>query len=103
MFLTARGEEVDRIVGLELRRGRLRRQAVQPARAGRACEGRPAAAKREVETTEEVAIRDLRLDPRGLRMSASVAAPVELSALEFKLLYFLSRPPPADLQPRATA
>ena len=35
IMLTARGEEVDRVVGLELGRGRLRRQAVQPPGASR--------------------------------------------------------------------
>ena len=44
LMLSARGEEIDRVVGLESWRGRLHRQAVQPARiAGEVA--RPAASR----------------------------------------------------------
>jgi DNA-binding response OmpR family regulator len=46
IFLTARDDEVDRVVGLELGRRRLRDQAVQPAGAGGPGEGGAAAHQR---------------------------------------------------------
>ena len=43
MMLTARGEDVDRIIGLEIGRRRLPREAVQPARTRGAHSRHPAA------------------------------------------------------------
>ncbi len=92
IFLTARGEEIDRIVGLEIGaddyvvkpfsprelvarvKAILRRQERRPAEA------------------EVVEIRELRLDSRTQDVSVRGAA-VELSALEFKLLHFLASHP----------
>ena len=45
LMLTARGEDIDRIVGLEVGRGRLPDEAVQPSRDGRARQGHPASSR----------------------------------------------------------
>jgi two-component system alkaline phosphatase synthesis response regulator PhoP len=92
IFLTAKGEEVDRIIGLELGaddyvvkpfsprellarvRAVLRRKELPPAR------------------KEVIEVRDLRLDSRTHEVAVR-GRPVELSSLEFKLLHFLASNP----------
>jgi len=92
IFLTARGEEVDRVVGLEIGaddyvvkpfspRELVARASAVLRRQGRA--GEPA---------DAVQVRGLRLDPRTQDVTVG-GAPVELSALEFRLLYFLASHP----------
>jgi phosphate regulon transcriptional regulator PhoB len=88
IILTARGEEVDRIVGLELGADDYvvkpfsPRELVARAKAVLRRQARP------VEKEEVVEIRGLRLDPRTQDVTIQ-GKPVELSALEFKLLHFL--------------
>jgi phosphate regulon transcriptional regulator PhoB len=88
IILTARGEEVDRIVGLELGADDYvvkpfsPRELVARAKAVLRRQARP------VEKEEIVEIRGLRLDPRTQDVTIR-GKPVELSALEFKLLHFL--------------
>jgi two-component system phosphate regulon response regulator PhoB len=92
VFLTAKGEEVDRVVGLELGaddyvvkpfspRELLARIKAVLRRQGRAAEA-----------AEVIAIRDVRLDPRTQDVTVR-GTPVELTTLEFKLLYFLASHP----------
>jgi phosphate regulon transcriptional regulator PhoB len=92
VFLTARGEEIDRIVGLEIGADDYvvkpfsPRELVARVKAVLRRQGRAA------EPEETVAVRDLRLDARTQDVTVR-GAPVELSALEFKLLYFLASHP----------
>ncbi len=92
VFLTARGEEIDRIVGLEIGADDYvvkpfsPRELVARVKAVLRRQGRAA------EPEESVAVRDLRLDARTQDVTVRGAA-VELSALEFKLLYFLASHP----------
>jgi phosphate regulon transcriptional regulator PhoB len=92
VFLTARGEEIDRIVGLEIGADDYvvkpfsPRELVARVKAVLRRQGRSA------EPEETVAVRDLRLDARTQDVTVR-GAPVELSALEFKLLYFLASHP----------
>jgi two-component system phosphate regulon response regulator PhoB len=92
IFLTAKSGEVDRIVGLELGaddyvvkpfspRELLARIKAVLRRQGRADEA-----------AEVIAIRDVRLDPRTQDVTVR-GTPVELTTLEFKLLYFLASHP----------
>ncbi len=90
VFLTARGEEIDRIVGLEIGADDYvvkpfsPRELVARAKAILRRQTRSA----DTEKAEAVEVRGLRLDP--LTQDVSVRGkPVDLSALEFKLLYFL--------------
>ncbi len=93
IFLTARGEEIDRIVGLEIGADDYvvkpfsPRELVARAKAILRRQERGAA-----ELTEVVEIRGLRLDARTQDVSVRGAA-VDLSALEFKLLHFLASHP----------
>ena len=92
IFLTARGEEIDRIVGLEIGADDYvvkpfsPRELVARVKAILRRQGRAA------EPEETVEVRELRLDARTQDVSVRGAA-VELSALEFKLLYFLASHP----------
>jgi two-component system phosphate regulon response regulator PhoB len=93
IFLTARGEEIDRIVGLEIGADDYvvkpfsPRELVARAKAILRRQERGAA-----ELVEVVEVRGLRLDARTQDVSVRGAA-VDLSALEFKLLHFLASHP----------
>jgi len=92
VFLTARGEEIDRIVGLEIGADDYvvkpfsPRELVARVKAILRRQARPA------EKSELVEIRGLRLDARTQDVTVR-GNPVQLSALEFKLLYFLASHP----------
>ncbi len=92
IFLTARGEEVDRVVGLEIGADDYvvkpfsPRELVARVRAVLRRQGRAG------EPADAVQVRGLRLDPRTQDVTVG-GAPVELSALEFRLLYFLASHP----------
>jgi phosphate regulon transcriptional regulator PhoB len=92
IFLTARGEEVDRVVGLEIGADDYvvkpfsPRELVARARAVLRRQGRAE------DTADAVQVRGLRLDPRTQDVTVG-GAPVELSTLEFRLLYFLASHP----------
>jgi len=92
IFLTAKSEEVDRIVGLELGADDYVVKPFSPRGLLARIKAVLRRGERVAETTGAIAIRDLRLDPqtqdvvvRGTR--------IELTALEFKLLYFLASHP----------
>ncbi len=110
LMLTARGDEADRIVGLEMGAddylpktfsprellARLRavtrrtRPTAPPASASAAT---PASAGSATGGEEpEVVVRELRLDP-GTRMASLAGAPLLLTAVEFDLLFSLARSP----------
>ncbi len=89
VFLTARGEEVDRIVGLEIGADDYVVKPFSPRELVARVKAVLRRQSRTVESTEAVEIRGLRLDPRTQDVAVR-GAPVELSALEFKLLYFLA-------------
>ncbi len=89
VFLTARGEEVDRIVGLEIGADDYVVKPFSPRELVARVKAVLRRQSRNVESTETIEIRGLRLDP--LTQDVAVrGSPVELSALEFKLLYFLA-------------
>lgn len=92
IFLTAKGEEIDRVLGLELGADDYvvkpfsPRELVARVRAVLRRQTRP------TEKLEVVEIPGLRLDARTQEVAARGEA-VELSALEFKLLHFLASHP----------
>ncbi len=93
VMLTARGEEVDRIVGLELGADDY---VVKPFSPRELVARAKAILRRNARVAEAagtpIEIRGLRLDP--LTQDVTVGGnPVELSALEFKLLYHLASHP----------
>jgi len=89
VFLTARGEEVDRIVGLELGADDYVVKPFSPRELVARVKAVLRRQSRSIENTETVEIRGLRLNP-GTQDVTVRGEPIELSALEFKLLYFLA-------------
>jgi phosphate regulon transcriptional regulator PhoB len=88
IFLTAKGEEVDRILGLELGADDY---VVKPFSPRELVARVKAILRRQVRPTEKLEVvgtRDLRLDSRTQEVNVR-GKPVELSTLEFRLLYFL--------------
>jgi len=92
IFLTAKGEEIDRVLGLEIGADDYvvkpfsPRELVARVRAVLRRQARP------VEKLEVIEVPGLRLDARTQEVTARGEA-IELSALEFKLLYFLASHP----------
>ncbi len=92
IFLTARAEEIDRVLGLELGADDY---VVKPFSARELVARVKAVLRRQeraVEKTELVDVGDLRLDSSTQEVTVR-GRPVELSALEFKLLHFLASNP----------
>jgi phosphate regulon transcriptional regulator PhoB len=92
VFLTARGEEVDRIVGLEIGADDYVVKPFSPRELVARVKAILRRQTRESEATDAVEIRGLRLNPGTQDVTVRGEA-VELSALEFKLLYFLAAHP----------
>jgi two-component system phosphate regulon response regulator PhoB len=92
IFLTAKGEEIDRVLGLELGaddyvvKPYSPRELVARVKAVLRRQSRPS------ERAEVVEIRDLRLDARTQEVVVRSEA-AELSTLEFRLLHFLASHP----------
>src|SRR5579884_3660419 len=89
IFLTAKGEEIDRVLGLELGADDYVVKPFSP----RELVARIKAVLRRQERKEErptfIETRDLRLDPRTQEVIVR-GQPIELSTLEFRLLHFLA-------------
>ena len=92
VFLTARGEEIDRIVGLEIGADDYVVKPFSPRELVARVKAILRRQARAAEKGEVVEIRGLRLDARTQDVSVRGSA-VELSALEFKLLHFLASRP----------
>ena len=88
IMLTARGEDVDKIVGPRTRCRRLRREAVQCRRAGRQDASHHASRPLDVHSARADPDRALSLDPAA-RTVTKDGEPVELAAKEFDLLHHL--------------
>ncbi len=93
IFLTARGEEVDRVSGLEIGADDYVVKPFSPRELVARARAVLRRNLRSPEKTEEVIeVRGLRLDPATHDVTVD-GAPVQLSSLEFKLLYFLASHP----------
>ena len=92
VFLTARGEEIDRIVGLEIGADDYVVMPFSPRELVARVKAILRRQARGAEKGEVVEIRGLRLDARTQDVSVRGSA-VELSTLEFKLLHFLASRP----------
>ena len=95
VFLTAKGEEIDRVVGLRARRRRLRHETVQPARARAAGQGAAEAGR-----SRGTASHARRSWPETCGSTGSATksrdrqeGAVDLTATEFKLLAHLMEYP----------
>jgi two-component system alkaline phosphatase synthesis response regulator PhoP len=92
LMLTARGEEADRVVGLELGGDDYVTKPFSP----RELVARVKALLRRVEPAgapeKSIEIGPLRIDPAAYRVTRA-GKPVPLSTLEFRLLYFLAARP----------
>ena len=93
LMLTARGEDVDRIVGLEIGRRRLPRQALQPTRAGGARQGGPAPDRRAQRAAAGRSRSASCASTRGGGRRTSAARRLDLRPREFDLLAALARDP----------
>ena len=92
VFLTARGEEIDRIVGLEIGADDYVVKPFSPRELVARVKAILRRRSRPTEKGEVVEIRKLRLDARTQDVTVR-GHQVRLSALEFKLLYFLASHP----------
>lgn len=92
IFLTARGEEIDRVLGLELGADDYVVKPFSPRELVARVKAVLRREQRAAEKSEVVETGDLRLDPLTQEVKVSGRA-VELSALEFKLLHFLASNP----------
>jgi len=92
IFLTAKGEEIDRVLGLEIGADDYVVKPFSPRELVARVKAVLRRQERVVEPAEVIEVGDLRLDARTLEVTAR-AQPVELSTLEFKLLYFLAAHP----------
>jgi len=92
LMLTARGEEADRVVGLEMGADDYVTKPFSP----RELVARIKALLRRTEPASDaekpVECRGLHIDPASYRVTRS-GQPIALSTLEFRLLYFLARRP----------
>ncbi|MGE5570283.1 MAG: winged helix-turn-helix domain-containing protein [Rhodospirillales bacterium] len=92
IFLTARGEEIDRIVGLEIGADDYVVKPFSPRELIARVRAILRRRVRPVEPADVIEIRGLRLDARTQEVTVR-GHPVELSALEFKLLHFMASHP----------
>lgn len=92
IFLTARGEEVDRIIGLEIGADDYVVKPFSPRELVARVKAILRRQARPPEKGDVIEIRGLRLDARTQDVFVN-GRPVELSALEFKLLHFLASHP----------
>src|SRR6266567_2389255 len=88
IFLTAKGEEIDRILGLEIGADDYVVKPFSPRELVARVKAVLRRQERTQETREVVEVGDLRLDSRTQEVMVA-GRRVELSTLEFKLLYFL--------------
>jgi two-component system alkaline phosphatase synthesis response regulator PhoP len=92
IFLTAKGEEMDRVLGLEIGADDYVVKPFSPRELVARVKAVLRRQERLAEKREVVEVGGVRLDMRTQEVTVH-GRPVELSALEFKLLYFLASHP----------
>lgn len=92
IFLTAKGEEIDRVLGLEIGADDYVVKPFSPRELVARVKAVLRRQTRPVERHEVVEAQDLRLDARTQEVTVG-GKPAELSTLEFKLLHFLASHP----------